>query len=56
MLREDVKLALRELDPENIYKTQRFCLRRTKYCNPGPSYVWHIDGHDEFKPYGKRIH
>ena len=50
--REDVRLALRELDPENVDKRQRRCLRRRKYCNLVPDYVWHIDGHDKLKPHG----
>ena len=54
--RKDVRLALRELDPENVDKRQRRRLRRRKHRNPGPNYVWHIDGHDKPKPYGISIH
>ena len=54
--REDVRLALRELDPENVDKRQRRRLRRRKYRNPRPNYVWHIDSHDKLKPYGISIH
>ena len=54
--REDVRLALRELDPENVDKRQRRRLRRRKYRNPGPNYVWHIDDYDKLKPYGISIH
>ena len=54
--REDVRLALRQLDPENVDKRQCRCLRRRKYRNPGPNYVWHVDGHDKRKPYGISIH
>ena len=54
--REDVRLALRQLDPENVDKRQRRRLRRRKYRNPGLNYVWHIDGHDKLKPYGISIH
>ena len=54
--REDVSLALRQLDPENVDKRQRRRLRRRKYRNPGPNYVWHIDGHGKLKPYGISIH
>ena len=49
--REDVRLALRELNPENVDKRQHQRLRRRKYCNPNPNYVWHIDDHDKLKPY-----
>ena len=54
--RKDVRLALRELDPENVGKRQRRRLKRRKYRNAGPNYVWHIDGHDKLKPYGISIH
>ena len=54
--REDVRLALHELDPENVSKRRRHRLQRRKYRNPGPNYVWHIDGHDKLKPYGLSIH
>ena len=40
--REDVRLALRELDPENVDKRQRRRLRRRKYRNPRPNYVWSL--------------
>ena len=54
--REDVRLALHELDPENVSKRRRHRLQRRKYRNPGPNYVWHIDGHDKLKPYGLSIY
>ena len=57
--REDVRVALKELDPENVDKRQRRRLRpqaRPQLCNPDPNYVWHIDGHDKLKPYGISIH
>ena len=54
--KEDVRLALRQLDRENVDKRQHRRLRRRKYRNPGPNYVWHIDGHDKLKPYGISIH
>ena len=54
--REDVRLALLELDPQNVDKRRRRRLRRRKYHSPGPNFVWHIDGHDKLKPYGISIH
>ena len=54
--REDVRFALQELDPENVNKRRRHRLQRRKYRNPGPNYVWHIDGHDKLKPYGLGIY
>ena len=46
--REDVRLALREMDPENVDKRQHW--------NPGLSYVWHTDCYDKLKPYGISFH
>ena len=54
--REDVRLALLELDPQNVDKRRRRRLRRRKYHSPGPNFVWHFDGHDKLKPYGISIH
>ena len=54
--REDVRLALLELDPENVDKRRRRRLQRRKYHSPGPNFVWSIDGHDKLKPYGISIH
>ena len=54
--REDVRLAILELDPENVDKRRRRRLRRRKYHIPGPNFVWHIDGHNKLRPYGISIH
>ena len=54
--REDVRLGLRELDPENIDRRQHRRLRRRKYHQPGLNYIWDIDGHDKLKPYGISTH
>ena len=54
--REDIRLALLELDLQNVDKRRRRRLRRTKYHSPGPTFVWHIDGHDKLKPNGISIH
>ena len=54
--REDVRLALQELDSENVSKRRRHRLQRKKYRNPLPNYIWHIDGHNKHKPYGLSIH
>ena len=51
-----VRLALHELDPENVKKRRRHRLQRRIYHNLGPNYVWHIDGHDKLKPYGLSIY
>ena len=56
MRREDVRLVLGELFPENVDKRKRQRLRRRKYRNPGTNLVWHIDGHDKLKHYDISIH
>ena len=54
--RETVRLALKSLDPEGVdmHKTHR--LTRRRYTNPGPNYLWHLDGNDKLKPFGLGIH
>ena len=37
-----------------LKKRRRLC--RRKYSNPGPSFIWHIDGYDKLKYYGFSIH
>lgn len=54
--REEVRLCLREMDPDGVHqRTRRRFHRRTYYCS-GPNQVWHIDGYDKLKPYGFAIH
>jgi hypothetical protein len=40
------------LDPDGIATCKRHRLRRRLYFNPGPNFLWHIDGYDKLKPYG----
>ena len=54
--RENVRLAVRELDPENVHTRQRRRRIKRKCRNPGPNYVWHIDSHDKLKPYDISIY
>ena len=54
--REDARMALLELDPENVDKRRRRRVRRSKYHSSGPNFFWHIDGHDKPQPYGISIH
>jgi len=51
-----VQQMLKEIDPggSEIRKAHR--LKRRKYHNPGPNYVWHIDGYDKLKIFGFPIH
>ena len=54
--RNVVRVALTLLDPEGVNLRKRKRLRRRQYVNPGPNFVWHIDGCDKLKPYGFAIH
>ena len=54
--RDTVRKALLELDPHGVQQRYRRRLQRRNYVNPGPDFVWHIDGYDKLKPYGFAIH
>lgn len=47
-----VRLLLQILDPDGVSLRKRNRLRRRMYANPGPDFLWHIDGYDKIKPYG----
>ena len=51
-----VRLLVKELDPEGVILRKRRRLCRRKYSNPGPSFIWHIDGYDKLKYFGFSIH
>ena len=51
-----VRLALKSIDPDGVARRSKHRLKRRKYINCGPSYVWHIDGNDKLKPFGFCIH
>ena len=53
---ETVRLIVKCLDPEGVRCRTKRRLRRREYSNPGPNYLWHIDGYDKLKPYGICIH
>ena len=54
--RYDIRKIILNLDPTGVELRKRRRLTRRKYRNPGPNYVWHIDGHDKLKPFGFSIH
>ena len=54
--KEDVRKPVFELNAEVVQQRKRRKLVRRKYRNPGPNYVWHIDGHDKLKPFGFSVH
>ena len=54
--RDTVRAILLQLDGEGVRERGRRRLRRRQYINPGPNFVWHVDGYDKLKPYGFAIH
>lgn len=54
--RDKVRIALATLDPHSVQARRRRRLQRRQYINPGPDFVWHVDGYDKLKPYGFAIH
>ena len=54
--RDTVQKALLQLDPNGVERRYRRRLQRRNYVNPGPDFVWHVDGYDKLKPYGFAIH
>ena len=54
--RETVRLALKSLDPEGVDMRKTHRLTRRRYTNPGPNYLWHLDGNDKLKLFGLGIH
>lgn len=50
--KEDVRLILKELDPDGVECRKGRLLRRRAYFSKGPNYLWHVDGYDKLKPYG----
>ena len=53
---ENVRQALRILDPDGVDAHSRHSLKRRTYVSKGPNFVWHIDGYDKLKPFGFCIH
>jgi hypothetical protein len=50
--KEDVRLILREIDPEGVEARIGRRLRRRSYSASGPNFIWHFDGYDKLKPFG----
>ena len=53
---ETVRHLLHIIDPVGVATRSRNRLRRRRYINDGPDFMWHIDGYDKLKPYGICIH
>ena len=54
--RNNIRFMLKEVDAQGVADRARRRLKRRQYVNPGPNFVWHIDGYDKLKPYGFCIH
>ena len=54
--RDTVREMLLHLDSDGVRERARRRLARRRYINPGPNFVWHVDGYDKLKPYGFAIH
>ena len=51
-----VQRLLKDIDSEGTDSRRRLRLSKQIYWNPGINYAWHIDGHDNLKPFGFAIH
>ncbi|XP_072223124.1 uncharacterized protein [Leuresthes tenuis] len=50
--KEDMRLALKELDPRGVALRKGGRLRRRRYFSKGPNFIWHMDSYDKLKPCG----
>jgi hypothetical protein len=54
--RDTVMDLLRIIDPNGVERRKHRRLLNRKYSNPGPNFLWQVDGYDKLKPYGFAIH
>ena len=54
--RKDVRVIVKELDPDGVSLRRKRRLHPRKYISKGPTYIWHIDGHDKLKPFDFSLH
>ena len=62
--RDTVMKSLRVIDPRGnrnrnrviVERRKRRSLKRRRYSNPGPNFLWHVDGCDKPAPFGFFIH
>ena len=54
--RDSIMRYLRIIDPEGVDRRKRRRLKRRKYTNPGPNFLWHVDGWDKLAPFGIYVH
>ena len=54
--KENVRLALLEVDPQGVEDRRRKTINRRNYYTDGPGDVYHIDGNDKLKKWDFAIH
>lgn len=54
--KEDVRLILKELDPDGVEERRNRVIKRRRYESNGPWGVFHMDGNDKLKRFGFAIH
>ena len=54
--KENVRLALLEVDPEGVEQRRNNVIKRRVYESNGPNDICHIDGNDKLKTWGFCIH
>ena len=54
--RDTLMNSLCVIDPEGVERRKRRSLKRRKYSNPGPNFLWRVDGWHKPAPFGFFIH
>ena len=54
--RDSIMRYIRVIDPEGVNRRKRRRLKRRRYVNPGPNFLWHVDGWDKLAPFGIYVH
>ena len=54
--RSALRASLRRIHPHGVAERRQSHLHYCVYDNPGPNYVWHIDGNDKLIFWGFVIH
>ena len=54
--KEDVRKALKSVDPDGVNKRKSKTIVRREYLSSGPGSIYHIDGNDKLKRWGFCIH
>ena len=54
--KEDVRKAIKDIDPEGVDKRRKKVIHRRKYESLGPGQIYHLVGNDKLKSWGLCIH